>query len=65
MKWLTSIKNDLGDFLFPERFSFFDFLAIIVIIEVSKAYSLWWLLAILPATLVSTILTVRHNRNKE
>lgn len=57
--------NTLFQETFLERFSFFDVLAILVFIELAKLYSLWWLLAVLPVSIISAALTIRANRTKE
>lgn len=48
--------------VFSDRFSFFDFMAIIIVIELSKAYSWWWMLAIVPLSIVGTAVSFRYNR---
>jgi hypothetical protein len=57
--------NTLFQEIFSERFSFFDVIAMLVFIELAKLYSFWWLLAIIPFSIISAALTMRTNKTKE
>jgi hypothetical protein len=48
--------------VFSDRFSFFDFAAIIVIVELSKAYSWWWMIAIVPLSIIGAAVSIRYDK---
>lgn len=60
MKFLSAFNFYFWREMFAERFCFFDLWMLIVFIELSRTYnSLWWLLGIIPATLISAVMTTR------
>ena len=49
-------------FLFSDRFSFFDMAAILVVIEIAQSTSLWWLLAVLPLSIIGAIMSIKYGQ---
>jgi hypothetical protein len=53
-------------FMFSDRFSFFDNIMMLIFVSVSlQTQSLWWLLAIVPASLVGAILSIKFGNNQQ
>jgi hypothetical protein len=62
---MKSIKS-FTHFMFSDRFSFFDNLMMLIFVSISlQTQSLWWLLAIIPASLVGAVLTIKFGKNSD
>ena len=58
--------NHFTHFMFSDRFSFFDNVMILIFVSLSlQTQSLWWLLAIVPASLVGAVLSVKFGKNPD
>lgn len=49
-------------YLFSDKFSLFDMLSIVVVIEIAQTYGLWWLLAIIPLTFLGAIFSIKYEQ---
>jgi hypothetical protein len=65
MRYLTSWFQDFNYMMYSDRFSFFDVLVMMIFVGMANTYSLWWLLGIIPFSIIGAALSVRYNKPKE
>lgn len=60
------VIKSFAHFIFSDRFSFFDNIMMLISVSISiQTQSLWWLLAIIPVSLVGAVLTIKFGNNSD